>query len=725
VASSPLADAALSYARRGWRVFPLHNPVNSGCSCGKSGCDKVGKHPRTPHGLNDGTTDAAQIRRWWRQWPDANIGTVTGAVSGFVVLDVDPRHGGDPSLEDLTAKHGSLPDTTESLTGGGGRHLLFAHPGTPIHNDAGKKLGAGLDIRGDGGYVVVPPSRHASGQFYEWEASSHPNDVPLAPMPAWLVDRLREHRTTAPVNGQPSVDGAPIADGQRNVTLTSLAGSMRRRAMTADEIHAALAVVNLQRCQPPLPDDVVRRIAASVSRYIPANSQTVEAVPLSDQFNAEALVAEHGADLRYCFPWGKWLVWTPPRWQVDHTGAVMRRAKQAVKGLARTIETLEDTATIKAYLAHIKSSLAATKLKAMLELATAEPGVPVLPDELDRDPWALNVQNGTLDLRNGALRPHECDALLTKLAPVAYNPEAACPRWEQFLLEIFQDDQELVRFIQRAVGYSLTGDTRERALFICYGLGRNGKSTFIETLAEMLGDYAQRTPTRTIMEKRNPDQIPNDVAALKGMRFVHASESGEGQRLDEEFIKDATGRDTLAAQFLHGEWFNFQSQFKLWLRTNHKPVIRGTDPAIWDRPRLIPFLARFSGTQEDRTLATTLRGELSGILRWAVKGCLSWQIKGLGSAKAVEQATSAYRREMDVIGDFLMDCCTSLREASVASKALTTAYIQWCEQNGEKPLTSKALAARLRERGYEPGQGTSGVRLWRGIGLTTPPKSDF
>lgn len=420
--------------------------------------------------------------------------------------------------------------------------------------------------------------------------------------------------------------------------------------------------------------------------------------PLSDQFNAEVLVAAYGADLRYCFPWGKWLVWTPPRWQVDHTGAVMRRAKQAVKGLAHTIATLDDAAT-KTYLAHIKSSLAVTKLKAMLELAASEPGIPILPDELDRDLWVLNVQNGTLDLRTGELHPHRRDTLLTKLTPVAYDPETDCPRWEQFLREIFQDDQNLIRFIQRAVGYSLTGDTRERVLFICYGLGRNGKSTFIETLAEMLGDYAQRTPTRTIMEKRNPDQIPNDVAALKGMRFVHASESGEGQRLDEEFIKDATGRDTLAARFLHGEWFNFRSQFKLWLRTNHKPVIYGTDPAILDRPRLIPFLARFSGTQEDKTLAATLRQELPGILRWAVTGCLSWQINGLGNAKAVDRATKAYQQEMDVIGDFLADCCISSREASVTSKALTAAYAQWCEQNGEKPLNRQSPRRTLAGAG--------------------------
>jgi len=284
-------------------------------------------------------------------------------------------------------------------------------------------------------------------------------------MPTWLFDRLRDHRATTPANGQPPANGAPIPEGQRDVTLTSLAGSMRRRGMTAEAIYAALAMTNTQRCRPPLSDDSVRRIAESVSRYPPdTNHLPIEAVPLSDQFNAEALVAAHGANLRYCFPWSKWLVWEQTRWRVDHTGAVMRLAKQAVKELARVIETLEDTATIKAYLAHVKGSLAATKLKAMIELAASEPGVPVLPDELDHDTWALNVMNGTLDLRTGELHPHRRDMLLTKLAPVAYDPEAECPRWKQFLREIFQDDKELISFIQRAIGYSLTAQTQH----FCY-----------------------------------------------------------------------------------------------------------------------------------------------------------------------------------------------------------------------------------------------------------------
>jgi hypothetical protein len=183
-------QAALLYASLGWRVFPCHTPIKNGCSCGKS-CDNIGKHPRTEHGYLDATTDAPQIRAWWEQWPRANIGIATGGDSGIVVLDIDPDKGGALSLDDLLAQHEPLPDTIESLTGGGGRHIMFAHPGIAIKSSGGE-LGAGLDSRGDGGYIIAPPSLHKSGKRYEWEASSHPLDVPLAPMPTWLVELTRK-----------------------------------------------------------------------------------------------------------------------------------------------------------------------------------------------------------------------------------------------------------------------------------------------------------------------------------------------------------------------------------------------------------------------------------------------------------------------------------------------------------------------------------------------------
>jgi replicative DNA helicase len=260
-----LLESALGYAHWGWPVFPLHTPAMDGtCSCKHPGCDKVGKHPRTLHGLKDGTTNEDTIRAWWAKWPDANIGIVCGAASGVVVLDIDKRHGGKQSLEELERRHEMLLPTATVRTGGGGNHLFFRHPGGEIRNKAGLDGLPGLDVRGDGGYVVAPSSLHISGKTYEWEAD--PEEVPMADMPLWLVDLLTAR--SPPNEKSPEADaGDAISEGRRNATLTSLGGSMRRRGMTESEINAALQRVNAERCKPPLSDAEVRVIAQSVARY--------------------------------------------------------------------------------------------------------------------------------------------------------------------------------------------------------------------------------------------------------------------------------------------------------------------------------------------------------------------------------------------------------------------------------------------------------------------------
>ncbi len=266
-----LLDAALDYTRRGWRVFPLHTPQANGCSCEKQDCQHPGKHPRTPHGFQDATRDQAAIREWWNRWPTANIGVVTGAASGIVVLDIDPRHGGDDSFATLEREQGELPRTVESLTGGGGRHLYFAHPGGTLRS---KLIAPGIELKGDGGYVVAPPSTHVSGRRYIWELSSHPDDVALAPLPRWLA------RTTRPVSaGNDNPTPPCICEGARDKTLTSLAGVMRRRGMTEEAILAALLEENQRRCDPPLPEVQVRKIARSIGRYPPSEPQTTETTP--------------------------------------------------------------------------------------------------------------------------------------------------------------------------------------------------------------------------------------------------------------------------------------------------------------------------------------------------------------------------------------------------------------------------------------------------------------
>lgn len=439
----------------------------------------------------------------------------------------------------------------------------------------------------------------------------------------------------------------------------------------------------------------------------------------TDMGNARRLLIAHGPDLHYCHPLRRWFVWNGARWQQDETGEVVARAKDTIRKLYVEAANEDDDNRRKALVRHALRSESAERLRAMVELMQTEPGIPVVPEELDRDPWLLNCQNGTLDLRTGELGPHDPRDLLTKIVPVAYDPDATCPEWLRFLDRIMAGRADLVTFLQRAVGYSLSGCTDERVLFILYGTGANGKTTFLETVALFLGDYAMRTTTETLLTRGEWSGIPNDVARLRGARFVYASEAEEGRRLAEAKVKDLTGGDTISARFMRAEWFEFKPEFKLWLGTNHKPVIRGTDAAIWDRIRLIPFEVRIPESERlpRRELMARFEAELPGILAWAVRGCLAWQEHGLGMPDAVREATGAYHAEMDILAQFLDERCIVNPLAKVKAGDLYKAYVEWCEGNGERPLSQRNFGMRLAERGFERRKSTGGLFRWSGIGL--------
>jgi len=339
----------------------------------------------------------------------------------------------------------------------------------------------------------------------------------------------------------------------------------------------------------------------------------------------------------------------------------------------------------------------------------------VRPEQLDADAWRLNVSNGTLDLRTGRLLRHDPGALITKLAPVEHSTDARCPIWLTFLDRIMRGDVDVIAFLQRALGYALTGDVSEQVMFFLYGTGANGKSTLLNTVHAVLGDYASHTPTETLLLKRG-DTIPNDLARLKGARFVTAVEAEGGRRLAEARVKQMTGGDPISARFLHGEWFDYAPEYKLFCAVNHKPSVKGTDHAIWRRIRLIPFTVTIPEHEQDRRLGDTLRGELSGVLRWMLEGCLAWQKQGLGESEAVKTATGAYREEMDMIAAFLGDCCVIDETSSASKSELYQRYEEWCAAGGEQRMTKSELGIRLVERGVEDGKSGS-VRLWRGLGL--------
>ncbi len=709
-------EYALAYAARGWRVVPLYSPTEQGgCTCGDPDCESPGKHPRLKDWPNRASTDPKVITEWWRRWPDANVGIATGAASNLVVVDLDK--GGRETLADLESEHGPLPATPVSHTGGGGEHRLFKHPGVTIPNKV--SIGKGLDIRGDGGQIVAAPSMHAAGREYVWSPSAHPDDTPLADMPAWLVTLIRGTDRDNGHHAEP-LPTEIIAGGGRNNALASLAGTLRRRGLGETEIFDSLQSVNASRCKPPLPDSEVRTIAQSVARYpagelvtptisgtAPASEPGDDALPvhLTDLGNSRRLVRRYGNQLRYCHPWGRWLVWDSRRWALDDTARVERAAKATVAGIYAEAAACPEDSHRKELAKHALRSEAATKLGAMMALARSEPGIPVLPDALDADPWLLTVQNGTLDLHTGELQPHSPGDLITKLAPVAYDAAATCPRWLDFLAETFEGNAALIAYVQKMAGYALTGDTSEQSLFVLWGTGQNGKSTMLSALGALLGDYWKQTPTETLLA-RSGNTIPNDVAALKGARLVTAIEADEGRRLAESLVKQMTGGDPLAARFMRAEWFNFVPTFKLFLATNHKPEIRGTDLAIWRRIRLIPFRVTVPEGKQDKHLGDKLQNELPGILAWAVRGCLAWQQEGMAPPAEVVAATTQYREEMDPLADFLAERCMELPGVATEAGTLFKAYSEWCERGGEKPLNQRQFGLRLAERGYAKDRNT-------------------
>jgi putative DNA primase/helicase len=500
--------------------------------------------------------------------------------------------------------------------------------------------------------------------------------------------------------------------------------------MEEEEIRAALEVMNRRRCDPPLEADEVQNIAASVSRYEPADNGaalrvngrrvTGEGEPsfnLTDMGNAERLIARHGEDLRYCYPWAKWLIWDGRRWVRDDSGKLHNLAKETVRSIYQEAASAADEEARKALAKHATRSEAEVRVRAMIELAKSE--VAILPDKLDAVPDLLNCENGTIDLRTGELQEHRRENLITKIAPVQYQPGAEASAWESFLERVLPS-KELRGFVQRAAGYSATGDTSEQCMFINHGAGANGKSTFQEAVSAALGDYAMRAPTEMLLARR-AGGVPNDVARLKGARFVSASETEEGRRLAESLIKDLTGQDTITARFMRAEFFDFRPTHKLWLSTNHKPEIRGTDTAIWRRIRLVPWSVTIPPAEQDKRLPVTLRRELPGVLAWIVRGCLEWRRGGLRAPDEVRRATVAYRAEMDVLAAFVSECCEEGVNFWDYSKELYETYKRWCEDNGERTENKRRFGERLRERGFERDRGGArGAHIWRGVRLKEP-----
>jgi putative DNA primase/helicase len=442
----------------------------------------------------------------------------------------------------------------------------------------------------------------------------------------------------------------------------------------------------------------------------------------NDIGNAQRLINQFGDRLRYVVNVG-WYAWDGRRWKIDEGEvAVKRFAHLTAKAIFAEVAFLADPKAQEARAKWAISSGYSARIAGMM--SQAEPHLALTADDLDKDPWLFNVLNGTIDLRSGNIRAHAQVDLITKLSPVVFNPDALCPTWDSFVAGIFADDPEMVAFTQRALGYSMTGITREHVIFILHGSGSNGKSVLLETVAAILDDYTRQCPSDTFTAKdKGGSGISNDIARLAGARLVSVVETDQEHRLAESLIKQATGGDRMAARYLHHEFFEFTPKFKLWLATNHKPQIRGTDHGIWRRIRLLPFLVTFLDPDKallgqpvkDDLLKDTLQTELPGILAWIVRGCLDWQDIGLQLPVAVENATSQYRYEQDLVAGFLSDCTEIQNTYSCRVDTLYDVYTKWCTETGQTQLSRSTFGGKLNEKGFATHRGAKGV--WSRLGL--------
>ena len=446
-----------------------------------------------------------------------------------------------------------------------------------------------------------------------------------------------------------------------------------------------------------------------------AEAEARLAEQLTDTSNAERWVELHGERFRWHPGRERWCVWTGNRWSLDDGGEAMRSTKDVGDSymLRDAVTKARSSADLRRYELHAARSGSAAARSAMLRLAQAEQGMAVPTDQWDADPWSLNVANGALDLRTGRLGGHRPGDYATKLAPATYDPDATAPRFERFLEQALPAN-DVRAFVQRSLGYALTGVVREHVLPVWYGAGGNGKGTLQNAVGAVLGDYSRAVPADLMMKKQGGDQHPTERAMLMGLRLAFASETEAGRQLAESTVKSLTGGDPITARFMRQDFFTFNPSHKLILSTNHRPIIRGNDAGIWRRVRLVPW--ETTPAAIDTTLGEQLAREGPGILRWLVEGCLAWQREGLGSAASIDAATTAYRHEQDVCSAFLEECTTRTAEAKVGSADLYAAYRAWCAEAGERHWTQRAFVAALSERGLDR-QKAHGTMTYRGLGL--------
>jgi putative DNA primase/helicase len=519
-----------------------------------------------------------------------------------------------------------------------------------------------------------------------------------------LVEELDRHNELEHVGGRTYVTS--LSDGVvQRTDISHVVTVLQERAIR----RAGAKIGN--EMQKLATDDSVSptAMAEEVARFTAEAANEVDAVP--PRFSEESLALRfsrrYGGELRYVAGWDRWMCWDGTRWREDDTLAVFDLCRAICRRASAECGDAKERAAIK---------IAAAQTVAAIErLARADRRHAATIEQWDADPWLLNTPIGTVGLRSGELLSQQREQYLTKITVA--SPCGDCPLWRRFLDRVTDGNSELQAFLQRVIGYCLTGSVCEHALFFLYGTGSNGKSVFLSTIAGLLGDYAKTAPA-SAFTATSTEQHPTDVAGLRGARFVTAIETEDGRWWAESKIKSLTGGDPVAARFMRQDYFEYVPQFKLIVAGNHKPGLRSVDEAIRRRLHLIPFTITIREKERDPNLAEKLKEEYPGILKWAIEGCLIWQQEGLNPPAVVLDATSQYLAAEDAMGRWLEDRCTLGPSYWTSGAALFADWQHWCEQTGERAGSQKRFTQVLQGKGIEPGRnGAAGTRGFGGIAL--------
>src|SRR6516164_7987677 len=780
-----LAQAALSYAQRGWKVIPVRWVDAEGhCTCKQgAGCPSAGKHP-----IHDGwpdlaTDDPMEVASWWREppdngiaeewWPEANVGIVTGQISNVFVLDEDTYNGGEKTLDNYRVRHGDLPLTRIQVTGGGGRHYLWTYPGFQIHNNVGRTLGQGLDIKGDRGFIVMPPSVSGKGP-YLIENPAH--DIDPVPAPAWLLELLKAY-----TNQQRGIEGSPtdlapaaLVSAYAQAALASETDTVRTAPVGArnERLNAAafalgslggIGLIDEATARKALTDAALAaglgapEIAATFRSGWKSGLEnprtdlhlrgvTDQGFKFSqDEYGLGArMVYLYGAILKWIPGLQRWMLymngwWTSCKIDTANTFAIKmidnlydlgkeeyeEEPLQDGKGGTEVNKDAEELTPREKFWEWTRKQRNKSRTINTTALFQMMEGGRIDADLFDSEDMKFVWANGLMDLTTGELGPHDPLVYSTMSSSIVYDPGADQSLWLKFLSEVMPDP-EMRSYLQRISGYSLTGSTQEQAAVLHWGEGANGKSVWLEVMAYVAGSYAQVVPANTLLLKP-VGTIPNDVARMRGRRFLQVSETPQNKKLDEEVVKSLTGGELITARFMRGEFFDFKPTGKINLVTNHLPHLSPSH-SIWRRLHIVPWEITIPEDEQDKELAKKIiQFNSPGVAAWAVQGCLEWQLRGLDPPPKAQASKKQYRHEENRLAQWLLDECDIVDSSPgvVVGRRVEDLYESWNHwykrtQNTIFSGSQRSFTNMMKAEGYPYSNVNHDMRGFPGVQLKPP-----